>query len=130
MRTPVLFADATLWATGFVRTQLAGRSEPYAAGVQVGIVKPPSGRAVVLNRDGGPAEQLRDFVRLRVRVWADSYQDAADLARLVRTLLLASPGEGPVVAASSSSGPSDVPDSPQYQFLLYVDLTLRGTNLA
>lgn len=130
MQPLVAFVDAPLWATGYLRTALAARPEPYAAGVAVGVLKSPAGRCVTVNRDGGAADRVQDHPRLRVRVWADTWQEASDLARLVRTLLLASPGVGPVVWAGNATGPSDVPEeTSQAQFLFYLDLTTRGTNL-
>jgi len=123
------FPDPVLTAVDYLQGLLPSRPEAYAANVEVGVDKPAGGRSVVLNRDGGPVRLTQDTSRLRVRVWADDYQEASDLAGLVRTLLLAAPNTGPVVRAESFSGPSDVPDSPQYQFLFSVEWTLRGFHL-
>lgn len=125
----IAFDDPVLVAVDYLQGLLPSRPEPYAANVEVGVTKPSAGRSVVLNRDGGPVRLTQDTARLRVRVWADEYQEASLLASLVRTLLLAAPNYGPVVRAESLSGPSDVPDSPQYQFLLSVEWTLRGHDL-
>lgn len=126
-----IFPDVELWATGYLRTALAARSEPFAAGVYVSNTKPSTNRArtVVVRRDGGPQRGLFDFPRMSVRVWADKEQDAADLARLVQALLVVSPGNGPVVAASVLSGPQGIPDDSQPQKYLSVELQTRGSAL-
>ena len=127
----VLFPDVELWATGYLRTKLAVRAEPFAATVHVANVKPATNRPriVVVRRDGGPQRGLFDFPRLAVRVWADKEQDAADLARLVQALLVTAPGTGPVVAATVLSGPQGIPDDSQPQKYLSVELQTRGTPL-
>lgn len=127
----VVAPDAELWATGALRSALAGRSEPYAADVFVGNEKPATNRArmVVVRRDGGPMSGVFDHPRLTVRVWADLEQDASDLAGLVQALLLNAPGDGVCVAATSLSGPSGVPDDSQFQKVLTVEMQLRCTSL-
>lgn len=126
----VLHVDAELWATGFLRTALAARTEPYAASVRVSNAKGgTAGRQVVVRRDGGPQDGLFDVPRLTVRVWAPTEQEAGDLARLCRALLVGSPGSGPVVAAVSFTGPQGVPDNAGPQKFFTVDLTMRGVNL-
>lgn len=127
----VIFPDVELWATGYLRTALAARSEPYAAGVGVANdkSKTTAEKKVVVRRDGGPQRGLFDFPRLTVRVWADKEQDASDLARLVQALLVVSPGNGPVVKASVLSGPQGIPDASQPQKYLAVELQTRGVDL-
>ena len=127
----VIFPDVELWATGYLRAALAARPEAFASGVFVSNAKPTTNkpRTVVVRRDGGPQRGLFDFPRLTVRVWADKEKDASDLARLVQALLVVSPGNGPVVAATVLSGPQGIPDDSQPQKLLGVELQTRGTNL-
>ena len=127
----VQFEDEVLLVCDYLRSALAARTEPYAAGVYVGNEKPSTNRAraVVVRRDGGPQQGLFDTARLTVRVWADHEQDAADLARLVRALLVVSPGTGPIVGALSPQGPMGVPDASQPQKFLTVELKLRGADL-
>lgn len=126
----VVFPDVELWATTYLRAALAGRPEAYAAGAFVSNKKPTANRAktVVVRRDGGPQVGLFDFARLTVRVWDDDEQTASDLARLVRALLMVSPGNGPVVGVESPSGPQGVPDSAQPQKFLSVELKMRGVD--
>lgn len=126
----VLHPDAELWATGYLRAALAARTEPYATSVRVSNEKKATaGRQVVVRRDGGPQDGLFDLPRLTVRVWAGTEQEAGDLARLCRSLLVASPGNGPVVGATSSTGPQGVPDAAGPQKFFTVDLKTRGVNL-
>lgn len=126
----VLHPDAELWATGYLRAALTARAEPYAASVRVSNAKTNTpGRQVVVRRDGGPQDGLFDLPRLTVRVWAATEQETGDLARLVRALLVGSPGNGPVVAAVSFTGPQGVPDASGPQKFFTVDLTMRGVNL-
>jgi len=127
----VVFPDVELWATTYLRAALAARSEPVAAGVGVANDKAKTSavKKVVVRRDGGPQRGLFDFPRLTVRVWAPVEQDASDLARLVQALLIVSPGSGPVVAATSLSGPQGVPDDSGPQKYMSVELKTRGVNL-
>jgi hypothetical protein len=127
----VLFPDVELWASAYLRTALAARPEAYAADVRVANSKSTTttNRQVVVRRDGGAQNGVLDFPRLSVRVWANREQDAADLSRLVQALLMVSPGNGPVVACTSLSGPQGIPDESQPQKFLAVELTVRGANL-
>jgi hypothetical protein len=122
--------DAELVVTGYLRTALATRSEPYAASVRVSNAKAgTSARQVVVRRDGGPQRGIFDFPRLGVRIWAATEQDATDLARLVQALLLDSPGTAGIVQATSLSGPSPVPDEAGPHRYLTVELKIRCTPL-
>lgn len=131
MLTPVEFPDVELWATVYLRLALAARSEPYAAGVLVGVVVPDTrrDRMVMVRRDGGPRlDQVRESARLTVRVWGRTEQEASDLARLVAALLWASPDGDPVLRVTQNSGPSPIPDE-QPQRLMSFDVVVRGTQI-
>jgi hypothetical protein len=122
--------DVELILTGYLRTALTARTEPYAAGVRVSNSKVGNtARQVVVRRDGGPQRGVLDYPRLGVRVWADVEQEASDLARLVQALLLDAPGTGGIVAARSMSGPTGIPDESQPQKYLTVELIIRCTDL-
>ena len=129
-----IFPDVELWATTYLRAALAARPEPYAV-ARVGNskasekVKPYPARQVVVRRDGGPQDGLFDDARVTVRVWGDDEQDAADLSRLVRALLMVAPGDGPVVRVESSTGPQGVPGDTQPQKFFTVDIRTRGSDL-
>lgn len=129
--TRLLTADIELWATGYLRAALEARSEPYAADVHVDRRKTAENlpRIVAVRRDGGSSRGVFDFPRLTLRTWCDDEDEAADLARLVHALLLASPGDGFVVAATSLSEPVSVPDESQAQRLSSMQLRVRAGEL-
>lgn len=124
---PVAPPDLVKWGMPYLRTALAGRSEPVAASVLVSytVPDPRQPKMVILESDGGHRlSGLRFAVRLRAQVWAATEKDTADLAQLVYGVLSGAPGSGPVVAVSDSSGPFRVadPDSPK-QFLNFEFIT-------
>lgn len=129
----VVQPDVELWATGWLRQALAGRPEPYAAGVYVSntVPAPRRDRMVVVRRDGGlRLDLLREVARLGVQVWATTEQDATDLARLVAGLLWAAPNGDPVVKVTQPTGSTPAADASR-QPLRYMtfELTVRGTQL-
>jgi hypothetical protein len=127
----VVFPDVELWACDHLRAALAGRPEPYAAGVHVSNVvpSPRTDRMVVVRRDGGPRlDHTRDLARLTVRVWGSSEQEATDLARLVAALLWAAPDGQPVIRVDQPTGPTPVADDSRQPLRLQTfDLIVRGT---
>lgn len=132
MTTPVVFPDVELWATGWLRAALAGRPEPYAADVLVGVVVPTTRRPrmVMFRRDGGPRlDATREAARLGVNVWGSSEQEASNLARLVAALLWAAPDGNPVCKATQLAGPSPVADEQPRRYMTF-ELVVRGTDLA
>lgn len=130
--TVVLFPDVELWACGYLRAALAGRSEPYASGVYVGNTVPATrtNRMVVVRRDGGPRlDVAREAARLTVRTWATTEQDATDLSRLVAALLWAAPTGDPVLRVDQLTGTSPVADdSRQPLRLATYEVIVRGTD--
>lgn len=129
----ILMPDVVLWATGYLATALAARSESYTSSVYVGTAVPKQrrDRMVIVRRDGGPRlDILRESARLTVNVWAKTEQDANDLARMVRALLWAAPDGAPVVRVDDSAGPSPVPDaSGQPRVTFAVNAIVRGEPL-
>ena len=66
---------------------------------------------VIVRRDGGPRpDVVREAARLGVRLWATSDAEAADLTGLVRGLLAAGLGHGPVRGFAEVAGPVTVPE--------------------
>lgn len=130
MAEVIVFPDVEAWAVGYLRSALAARAESYAQNVVVGtrVPAPRADRMVVVRRDGGPRLDLvREAARLAVRVWAGTEADCADLAALVRGLLWAAPGDGPVVKVDDLAGPSPVEDeSGQPLRFFTVEITTRG----
>lgn len=129
----ILFPDVELWATGYLRAALAARPEPYAAVNTVSNRVPPTrtNRMVIVRRDGGNSDGLRDQARVSVQVWAKTEQDATDLARLVAALLWAAPTGDPVLMVRQQSGPTPIADtSGQPLRYLVFDIHTRGEALA
>lgn len=131
---PIIFPDAELWATGYIRTVLGARSEPYAAAVHVNNKVPASRyeRMVVVRRDGGPRiDTFREVARLGINVWGRTEQEVTDLARLVRALLGSAADGDPAVGVSELSGPMPIADeSGQPRRFFTIEAVLRGVNLA
>lgn len=127
----VLFPDVRTIVPAYLRTALTGRSEPYAQDVEVGATKPDTntGRFVTVRRDGGVSREVFDYPRVGVRVWADTEDDAVDLALLIKYLLQIAPGHGQIAGVASIGGPSGIPDDSQYQQYLTAELMLRGIDL-
>lgn len=132
-REPIIFPDAELWATGYMREALADRSEPYAASVYVDNKTPAQrrDRMVTFRRDGGPRiDTFREVARLGVNVWGRTEQEATDLARLVRALLGVAANGEPAVNVTELSGPSPIADeSGQPRRFLSIEAVMRGANL-
>lgn len=122
MKADVLFPDASAAAVGILRTALAGRPEPHAAGATVGT-RIPGGRSpeaphlpfvLVACDDAVPHHtRLTAVVLLRISVWHQDPDRAHDLAQLVAALLHAAggpvirstrPGVGPLPAVDPDSG--------------------------
>lgn len=129
----VIFPDVELWATGYLRTALAGRSESYASGAYVSnsVPSPRRDRMAVVRRDGGPRlDATREAARLAVRVWAPTDKDATDLARLVAALLWAAPNGDPVLRVSQPMGVTPVADqSGQPLRYMIFEVVMRGEQL-
>lgn len=134
MQPLVLFPDVEDWAVGYLDDALAARAETYAANVFVSnkVPSPRVDRMVIIRRDGGPRlDVARETCRLGIRVWAETDAIGADLTQLVRALLAASPGEGPVRRHAETAGPSYVVDeSGQPLRFFTAELIVRGSDLA
>lgn len=130
----VVYPDPVKVALDYLRPALAARDEPAAAGTTVTARIPnprPTGPLVVLRAAGGTSPYLSaDRPRLDVQVWHSDEYHAAALAQLVRGLLLAMPGEGPVRRVADFLGPTPIPDpeSGQPRYLFTVEITLRGAS--
>jgi hypothetical protein len=129
----VAFPDVELWATTYLRAALSVRPEPYTANVYVNNVVPAQrhDRMCIVRRDGGPRlDAVREAARLNVRVWAQTEQDATDLARIVSALLWAAPDGDPVLRVEQPTGPTPVADESQQPLrLLAFEVVVRGTQL-
>lgn len=130
----IIYPDVELLLCDYLRTRLAARPEPYAAGVYVGITIPGTrrDRMVIPRRDGGTEGEMRDQARLSFQIFAKSEQDANDLARLVLALLRAMPATVPaVIHVSVQSGPTVIPDeSGQPMRYVVAEVHTRGADLS
>ncbi|WP_052337069.1 hypothetical protein [Nocardioides alkalitolerans] len=132
LRPTVVMPDAVLWATEYLRAQLDVRPEAFTADVLVSdeVPNPREPRMVIVRRDGGRSETLFDNPRLSFRVWSPRKEDANALAAMVEALVLAAPGHGPVIRATSESGPSKVTDESAVPLrYLVISIRTRGKQL-
>lgn len=123
----VIFPDAELVITGYLRSGLVARGETAT----VSTVYQDVPRSVWVRRDGGARiDQVRETVRLAVNVYADGAtgQAVTDLTSLVRALLGDAADGAPVVAVLEVSGPVPIADTRPRRLLTY-ELTVRGEDL-
>lgn len=130
----VLYPDIELTLTGLYRTALAARAEPYAQDVYVSNTVPATrrDRMLIVRRDGGLQGELRDQPRISMRVWAQTEQDANDLARLVMALAPSFADGDPIISVPTDgrSGPFPVPDeSGDHLRQMTVEFHTRGEQL-
>lgn len=130
MQPIVMFPDVEAWAVSFLRDALAEREEPYAQGVFVATNVPTErrDRMAIVRRDGGTRRTVvTETARLGVRVFGGSEEEASDLTTLVRALLMASPGEGPVRRYAEIAGPARlIEESGQPLRYFSAELTVRS----
>lgn len=118
----VTFPDAQAAGASALREALASRTEPYAAGVQVGTRVPANRSAetphlpllvVVKDTDAPHPSMANARVTLRVTCWHVDADQAHDLAMLAQGLLLVHsgpvirgvrPGTGPLATVDDASG--------------------------
>lgn len=124
----VWLPDIEAVLTDYLRDQLAVRPDARDVLVATSVPVQRRARMVILRRDGGRRLDLvRDQARIAVRVWAPTDEQAVDLTQLVRALLAAAVGIGPIRAVSENAGPTAVTD-PSGQALRYLvlDITARS----
>lgn len=96
----VIFPDIEKVLVAGIKSALSARSENYAANVLVATRKPAPdfspypAKIVTVRNDGGPQlDHVRKQERVGISIWADTYADASDLARLLEALLKQMTGE-------------------------------------
>lgn len=139
----VVMPDLQLWATGFMRAELAARPEPVCSGVVVDRVEPDKGsrefpeKLVVIGDNGNvDGDLVLADAALRVSVLAGSPENPAEcieLARIVHAIMRGcarvEPGN-PVCAVTASRGPMSAPeDHPRARRLSLFDLSIVGSEL-
>jgi hypothetical protein len=129
----VVFPDVEAWCASYLRDELAARPEGFAENVYVStqVPSPRLTRMVILRRDGGPRTSVvTERARLGIRVWGESDEVAQDLTQLVRAILGASAGNGPVRRVDEISGPSYIVEESGQPFrYLVLELITRGSAL-
>jgi hypothetical protein len=100
MMPAVIFPDVEKVLVAAFNAELAARSEPYAQDVVVATKKPAAdqvpypSRILVIRSDGGPKlDWVRKSERVGITIWANTYADASDLARLVEAITVTMTGE-------------------------------------
>lgn len=96
----VIFPDIEKVLVGALKTAIDARPESYAQDVVISTIKPspevspyPS-RIITIRGDGGPElDYVRKQERVGITIWADTYSDASNLARLVEALVKGLTGE-------------------------------------
>jgi hypothetical protein len=131
MSAVVVYPDVVKVALDYLRPALAARPEQVAEWTVV-AAKVPNPRPtplVVLRLAGGTSPYITlDRPRLDVQVWHGNEYNATALAQLVRGLLLAMAGVGPVRRVADFLGPTPVPDpeSGASRVLFTVEINIRG----
>jgi hypothetical protein len=93
MMPAVIFPDVEKVLVAAIKAELTARTETYAQNVFVATKKPAAdktpypSRIITIRSDGGPKlDWVRKSERVAVTIWADTYADASDLARLIEAL--------------------------------------------
>lgn len=114
----VLPPDVELFLTGFVRRELAARSDAFCRDVFVSNefapASPPRKRQVVVRDDSGPdTSVITSEPAVGVTILAESKLVTNDLARMVKAIIRDCPGPdpgNPIAAVVASTGPYVVPE--------------------
>lgn len=134
--TAVVFDDIDLATVDYLRDSIAeyagDLTHAVDVHVSVKVPNPRTDRMVIVRRDGGrQVDAVRETARIGVQVWASTEKECADLANLVRALLMAMADGAPVCRVSETLAPSPVDDkSGQPMRYGTFTLTARGSDLA
>ena len=118
-------------------TELLGaREEPVAQDVKVSTIKPSPdvtpypGKTVVIRSDGGAElDHVRRLDRVGINIWAPTYAEASDLARLVTALLADTTGEA-IKNVRITLHPIRVAEAgPEEHRYLTAEFVVKATNL-
>lgn len=132
----VIFPDIEKVLVYEFKAALSGRSEPYAQNVFVSTVKPAPdvspypARIITIRGDGGPQlDYVRKQERVGITLWADTYADASDLARLVEALVRGMTGEA-IKLVEINLSPVRVDEAgPQETRYMTIQCITKGTAL-
>lgn len=132
----VIFPDVEKVLVAAIKAELLTRAEPYAQSVRVATIKPAAdvkpypSRIVVIRSDGGPKiDWVRKLERIGITVWADTYSDASDLARLIEALSVTLTGDK-IKLSRVVLSPTRVNEAgPQEARYMTLELIVKGSNL-
>lgn len=132
----VIFPDVEKVLVEAISTALAARTEPVAEDVHVSTIKPapdftpyPS-KMVVVRGDGGPQlDWVRKLERVGITIWADTYAEASDLARLLEALLKEMTGDEIKLVTIVLSPVRVAEESPAECRYLTIEVTTKGIEL-
>jgi hypothetical protein len=136
MMPAVIFPDIERVLVQEISSQLNARTEPFTSNVLVATKKPapdktpyPS-RIVVIRSDGGEQiDWVRKIDRIGITVWANTYSDASDLARIISALAVTLTGEE-IKASRVVLSPTRIDEAgPQECRYMTLELITKGSTL-
>jgi hypothetical protein len=136
MMPAVIFPDIEKVLVAAIKAELATRTEAYAQNVFVATkkpapdVKPYPARIIAIRSDGGPKlDWIRKSERIGITIWANTYSDASDLARLIEALSITLTGDE-VKLAQVILSPVRVDEAgPQECRYMTLELITKGSTL-
>ncbi len=133
MNTPVKFPDVEAALVGWLPAAVSPYGVDAPVSTQIPNPRPP--KFVRLFRTGGPSRDVVvDDAQVTFECWANSDTDAADMALVVRAVILAvantDAGGDLLYRAREFSGPARLPDeSGQHRYSWTVQVSTRGVPL-
>lgn len=132
----VIFPDPEKSIVSGLVALLDGRAEPIASEVYVATKMPPASllpypsKIVTVRSDGGPKlDEVRQFIRIGINIYADTYADASELAYFVDALGEELCGEE-IKMVRTVLSPTRVPeDSEQEHRYLTWEIITKGSTL-
>jgi hypothetical protein len=132
----VIFPDIEKVLVAAIKNELNARSESYAQNVHVSTIKPAAdvkpypSRIVTIRSDGGPkVDWVRKLERIGINVWADTYADASNLARLIEALSVTLTGDE-IKLSRVALSPTRIDEAgPQEARYLTLELIVKGSTL-
>jgi hypothetical protein len=132
----VIFPDIEKVLVAAIKAELSLRTESYAQNVHVSTIKPAAdktpypARIITIRSDGGPKlDWVRKIERIGINVWANTYCDASNLARLIEALSVTLTGDE-IKLSTVSLSPTRIPEAgPQEARYLTLELIVKGSTL-
>lgn len=132
----VIFPDVEKVLVAAIKSELSARTESYAQNVTVATKKPASdvtpypSRIIVIRSDGGPkVDWVRKIERIGITIWANTYADASNLARLIEALSVTLTNDG-IKLSSVVLSPTRIDEAgPQECRYMTLELIVKGSDL-